>query len=1354
MGVHLDRPARLVVAGPGGVAHVLWPDPDSTVGELARAVGVDPSTGVSIDGLAVDPATTLTRAPLRTGSRVERTELASPALGESTAAVVTLVQVAGPAVGPPVGLGPGRHLVGRAPSAAVRVADPHVEPHHAVLDIGVDGAATILQLAGRVPIIVGDVPVDGVTAVPRHVTVELGASRLLITSPPPVRGTVAGGVSARDRWRSPVLRGPRPSVADAVEPVVPPSPPAAPAVGGWGATGAVVSLVGSIAIAVVLRQPLFALIGAIGAIASLVAAGTGRAREASRRRRGRRRDDAACTRFAIEVTASAARLRDRAVADAIGRSVLVGVPATSDLWSRRPTHGDAFRVAIGWGSSRNAIGLGVDPEALRADLRPVVEAASVLRDVPIEIDLASDAGAAIAVVGDDAPAVARSLVVQLAVQCGPADWRLVVVTDDVTRYGWAAWLPHAAGGAGATLVFDHADPRPLAEALERLDETSRRTVVLTDVTAVLATRTSVLRRFLAADRPVTMIAIIDRGEMVPAFCRSVLEIGSRARARWSHHVEGSVGSDRLHVTGLSADAACSVARRLAGLSDPEDPDGAGTELSTDVRLIDLADVPRTAAAIAASWRSGGDDPAPAAPIGITVDGVVEVDLARDGPHALIAGTTGAGKSEALRTLVVSMAARVGPDHVTFVLVDYKGGATFDACADLPHTVGLVTDLDAGLAARALVSLEAEVHRRERLFRQSGSTDLSDHRAAVGTPPLPRLVVVIDEFAALAVDLPDFVPALVGIAQRGRSLGVHLVLATQRPAGVVDDHIRANTNLRLALRLHDRADALDVVGDPAPATLPRGMPGRAVMRLGPGDIVEFQVARCTAPPHGAEPGQTELEQLVGEIRRAANMVDVGAPHRPWLPPLPFELRGVDEPGAVGVVDEPALQRRAPLRWDRQRGNLALFGALGSGTTTALRSVVQVAVGVEPPSRLHVYVVDTRGDASRDAFAGPHCTGVLQLHETERVDRLLRRLAIDLDRRRSGSAAERGPDIVLAIDGLSALRESLEHVDRGASLAELDRVLADGPAVGIATVAVVDAARGGGSVLARFAQRWVFHLDDLADGPTLGVASTRVPPAIPGRLVVAASGLEAQIALIEPDPLAGDGGPDAVEVLPQLVPADALGRGQVSVGPLVGLAVGLDFATLSTAVLHVPIGEHVVVVGPARSGRSSALIRLIEGWRELHPAGTVNVICPTRRSPLVERYGAAAGLDDVPDWHDVSGVGGRLIAVDDCERLDDPDGRLADHLIRRGGAATVFAAGRADAMRVAYGHWTAVCRRSRLGLVMVAGGELDGDLLGVLLPRRTPIPARPGLAWLVDGSGHSLVQLALDQGGVTGRSSLNT
>ena len=393
-----------------------------------------------------------------------------------------------------------------------------------------------------------------------------------------------------------------------------------------------------------------------------------------------------------------------------------------------------------------------------------------------------------------------------------------------------------------------------------------------------------------------------------------------------------------------------------------------------------------AIAVAAAWRSAGPDPSPVAILGEAADGVVEIDLVRDGPHALIAGTTGAGKSELLRTFVVSLAARSSPDHVCFVLVDYKGGATFDACADLPHTVGVVTDLDDRLAERALVSLDAELRRRERLLRRAGAVDLTDWRTDPERTPMPRLVVVVDEFATLAAELPGFVDALVGVAQRGRSLGVHLILATQRPGGVVSDDIRANTNLRIALRLHDIADARDVVGDDAPATFPRRVPGRTMLRLGPGEHVVFQAARSSGParPH-ADPGlhvvgealpgedggwadDTELTVLVRSIRNAAALCDVQPPHRPWLPALPTRLTLDDVPaGAVGLVDDPGEQRRVPLCWAPSDGNLLIVGAVGSGTTTTLRSVLLAVCAADPPSALHVAVIDARGDDRLDPLA---------------------------------------------------------------------------------------------------------------------------------------------------------------------------------------------------------------------------------------------------------------------------------------------------------------------------------------------------------------------------------------------------
>ena len=488
----------------------------------------------------------------------------------------------------------------------------------------------------------------------------------------------------------------------------------------------------------------------------------------------------------------------------------------------------------------------------------------------------------------------------------------------------------------------------------------------------------------------------------------------------------------------------------------------------------------TATALARRWTQGGCDPAPVARIGMSADGVVDIDLVRDGPHGLVAGTTGSGKSELLRSLVVSLAARAGPHHLSMILVDYKGGSTFDACARLPHTIGVVTDLDDGLAARVLVSLDAEVRRRERLLRAAGVDDLTTYRRTVAEP-LPRLVVVVDEFASLAKELPDFLGALVSIAQRGRSLGIHLLLATQRPAGVVTDDIRANTNLRIALRLQDRADAHDVVGDPAPACFPTGTPGRAALRLGPDELVVFQTADSSSPvrarptrltvdrgvdvtPASDEP--SALERLVDAIGQAATMLDIAAPHRPWIDALPALVRprDLDDPTAVGLIDDPAGQCRRPLRWGPDGGSLLLVGAVGAGTTTAAATVVARCVHGVGPDALHLYVLDAQGGAVWNEFeASPHCGAVVRVAETERLGRLLARLAAEVDRR--SAAITRSPAIVVVIDGLAAARDALDDVAAGEAARRLDRLLRDGPAVGIVAIVTTDGSSAAALAAAR-------------------------------------------------------------------------------------------------------------------------------------------------------------------------------------------------------------------------------------------------------------------------------------------------
>jgi DNA segregation ATPase FtsK/SpoIIIE, S-DNA-T family len=326
-----------------------------------------------------------------------------------------------------------------------------------------------------------------------------------------------------------------------------------------------------------------------------------------------------------------------------------------------------------------------------------------------------------------------------------------------------------------------------------------------------------------------------------------------------------------------------------------------------------------------------------------------------------------------------MASAHSPQRVTFLLVDYKGGSAFRECVGLPHTVGLVTDLSPHMVLRALVSLAAELTYREHLFAEKRVKDLQEMEKTGDPQTPPSLVIVVDEFAALVHEVPEFVDGVVNVAQRGRSLGLHLVLATQRPAGVIKDNLRANTNLRLALRMADEADSTDVLGSPEAAHFDPALPGRAVSKTGPGRLVPFQagyVGGVTAtghrdpdvtvedlvvgagrtwpkPERGAATAlghrQSDIVRITETIRRAAAMAELPPPRRPWLDDLArvYDLarlptRRRDDELVFGVVDEPDQQRQSVVAfYPDQEGNLAICGTGGAGKSTALRSLAVAA-----------------------------------------------------------------------------------------------------------------------------------------------------------------------------------------------------------------------------------------------------------------------------------------------------------------------------------------------------------------------------------------------------------------------------
>ena len=425
----------------------------------------------------------------------------------------------------------------------------------------------------------------------------------------------------------------------------------------------------------------------------------------------------------------------------------------------------------------------------------------------------------------------------------------------------------------------------------------------------------------------------------------------------------------------------------------------------------------------------------------------------------------------------------------------------------------------------------------------------------------------------------------------------------------------------------------------------------------------------------------------------------------------------------------------------------------GATSALLVLAEsLAREIEPPD---LFVVDALGDHRLTLLSSlPTCVGVVRVHEREALLRLLDHLAEQVAARKALTVtAHDARPIVLLVDGLTALRQALEDDGCDRQLDELEAVIADGVGVGVHLVAATSHVTGLPTrVLSQIGVRWVFHLADPIDAATLGVPARLVPAPVPGRLIDARTQLEARLLPVDEQLLldracsltANGGGepvrtcaPNPLRTLPERVEPRVLPEG-VAVGRDTYLPFGLDFAALRPAGLPIAAGEHAIVLGPARSGRSTSLLTLATAWAAAHADGTVVSLCPRRHGARV-----GASVSDVAEaQHFLDGCQRGLLVIDDAELVDDTSGWLAALVSSRQEAITVIAAGRPDALRVAYGHWTGAVRRSRLGLVMASCSDLDGDLLSVVLPRRSPIPARPGLAWLVAEGASSLVQIAWD------------
>lgn len=622
-------------------------------------------------------------------------------------------------------------------------------------------------------------------------------------------------------------------------------------------------------------------------------------------------------------------------------------------------------------------------------------------------------------------------------------------------------------------------------------------------------------------------------------------------------------------------------------------------------------LPAEPSSIAARWSASSARGGLSAFIGQGVDGPRSLDLVSDGPHLLVAGTTGSGKSELLRTIVAAISLTHSPDRVNFLFVDFKGGSGLGPLADLRHCVGMLTDLSEHELERSLSSLRAEVRMREASLAKACVPDLPAYWAKAGgtegggaagrrskLPVLPRLVLIIDEFRMLIEDAPEALAELMRIATLGRSLGIHLIMATQRPQGALSADIRANVTTSIALRVQSGMESRDVINSPAAASIPVSLPGRAYMVRGGEDPEPFQSATLScgqkatasltkaigrpsagslrfsgwsetadAETQGAQATPAEAARpIIKAINRVWDIRGGIPPRRPVAHPLPESIPLPESLGItammgkhaasgtpagptayLGLADLPSQQRGASLCWTPiVHGNLGLVGPPGSGAEDTCRAAAAQLVG--SADELHLYVLD--GDGSfADVAAQGRVGAVASPNDIRRGVRILERLAAEMSARQSGGTAAGQVPLLLVISNWGSWVSELRAGPLAWAEDVVHAIVRDGQKAGLAVLVTGDRELTASRMFASIPNRAYFPTGTTEEGRLAWPRFAAMKP-LKGRAVVSGNllGVDTAVAqLVEPPPTAAwpycappepARRPIRVEPLPQFIRASDL------------------------------------------------------------------------------------------------------------------------------------------------------------------------------------------------------------------------
>lgn len=784
------------------------------------------------------------------------------------------------------------------------------------------------------------------------------------------------------------------------------------------------------------------------------------------------------------------------------------------LWERTHGQDDFLNIRVGIGERDSKIKyqyqerkFTMDNDDLQKQMLDICENPPKLENVPISISLQQDYILGLVGRQKSTYQFLDGMLIQLAAQYGYDEVKFVFIMNETqeAEYMYVRRLPHVWNNEKnfRFVATNYAEVKEISNYLEQVVE-SRLDVRGEDIKdnmpyyiffvldKTLADKTEVLKQIYRQKTNINMsvVYVQDQLKKLPKECLKYIEF---------HNNQAKI-YDKGDITGRSIAFIADLYTKgdldeiVSQLANIElDLSNAAYNLPKMVTFLDMYGVGKIEHLnVDARWRENNPVKSLEVPIGVdTMGELFKLDLHEKfhGPHGLVAGMTGSGKSEFIMTFILSLALNYHPNEVAFVLIDYKGGGMAKAFEKLPHTAGIITNLDGAAVNRSLLSIQSELKRRQAIFAEAGklvqesNIDIYKYqkyyREGKVQEPLQHLFIISDEFAELKTQQPEFMEQLVSAARIGRSLGVHLILATQKPAGVVDDQIWSNSKFRICLKVQDRADSMDMLKRADAASL--SDTGRFYLQVGYNELFELgQSAWAGAPYIPSEKVVKKRDTAVELLDRCGNVLAIQKKQEKqmvrnpkkqldevteylsmvakeenifvrqlWLEPISdkiyvenlrkkymhkeeiYQLNPI-----IGEYDDPMHQRQClltlPLTTD---GNAIVYGAAGNGKTTFLTTLMYSLISSHSPEEVKIFALDFSSETLRAFAKAPHVCDVLVSGDDEKIENMFRILDKEIVNRKQ-KCAEHGGDYASYIqDGKKDMPNIVVVINNYAGFAEI-------------------------------------------------------------------------------------------------------------------------------------------------------------------------------------------------------------------------------------------------------------------------------------------------------------------------------